>query len=381
MRITVDASPSTIRAEFSRCSAALTLRPTKPTCSFNSIISVRRRGSASLCRLLSSQCDRWTEADPSRSDSAREIRRQKKTGAEELADVVESPEEAIKSEPDEATGVGEERTRPGVSLESAGITSPGNDETKRTPRSRTLSVCLFQFRCLNYARFIDRAEVSGLRRRTFWRMVRRWQFVPLDTAGFAEWQPAVARGRALRELKYAVRLRQRGNFDETSAQSLWLVQEDAKKSGASEKEVTGCDRRRDGYGEALNSELWREHIRASFSLGSGTVKVRGSGVPPSTRVGGGSLRRPSMRTAILPPRKLFLTERTRWKWPCSIRLETEPRFSRSRIQARRLVLCGYRGSYVLGNEIQRTGRTAARRQDQIRLRLTARWSLGVLRKR
>jgi len=124
----------------------------------------------------------------------------------------------------------------------------------------------------NYAAFIERSEIR------IFDQQQSLQDAPLgiiavNEAGLAEWQPGVETFTGLeRELKYLLRAYDsKGNFDETSARPLWLYRESSpgkvvKSDGQSPPELLAA------YGE---SDLARHGI----SLGSGTVKVQGGGIP------------------------------------------------------------------------------------------------------
>src|SRR6266567_3633563 len=124
----------------------------------------------------------------------------------------------------------------------------------------------------NYASFIKRAEIR------IYDQQQSLQAVPLktiavDDAGLAEWQPTseILAGPA-RELKYVLRAYDsKGNFDETDARPLRLYREPSPKdvetsNGPPARELLAA------YGE---NDLARQQI----PLGSGTVKVQGSGIP------------------------------------------------------------------------------------------------------
>jgi flagellar motor protein MotB len=84
----------------------------------------------------------------------------------------------------------------------------------------------------NYGAFISRAEVRILERgRSV--QATPLQVLEIDGEGFAEWQPAAGRFEApVHELQYVLRAYDaKGNFDETSPQPLWLVYQDAVKRG------------------------------------------------------------------------------------------------------------------------------------------------------
>jgi flagellar motor protein MotB len=128
----------------------------------------------------------------------------------------------------------------------------------------------------NYASFLKRAEI-----RIFDQQSLRPDpllIIPVDDAGLAAWQPAedILAGPA-RELKYLLRAYDsKGNFDETDARPLWLYhQASPGKFVKSDKPPTQALLA--AYGE---NDLARQGI----PLGSGTVKVQGSGVPESHTV-------------------------------------------------------------------------------------------------
>ena len=180
----------------------------------------------------------------------------------------------------------------------------------------------------NYASFIDRAEVR------IFGHAQSLQSAPLeviavDGAGLAEWQPAVeSLPDAVRELKFVLRAYDaKGNFDETEAQPLWLHHEerlDAAVAHAGDEPVgdagLGVLAGAGGGGElavdtaaddspdaALDGQSTgepgdknvaaaptpRELLSAygesslalhNIALGSGTVRVQGSGIPASHTV-------------------------------------------------------------------------------------------------
>ena len=134
----------------------------------------------------------------------------------------------------------------------------------------------------NYSAFIQRAEV-----RVF-ESEQSLQAEPLaiaaiDPSGFAEWQPTSNEVRApARELMYVLRAYDKnGNFDETTPQPLWFVYgggSESEDSEDTEVEKSKADAELlASYGE---SGLGVSNIR----LGSGTVKVRGRGIPPQHSV-------------------------------------------------------------------------------------------------
>ena len=133
----------------------------------------------------------------------------------------------------------------------------------------------------NYGAFIERSEVR------IFEDGQSAQSVPLqvlevDGAGLAEWLPeSEGFPGPARELQYVLRSYDgKGNFDETVPQPLWLVRGEADDA-AVETETAALRDEPDAllaaYGE---SNLGVRNIR----LGSGTVRVRGSGVPAGHQV-------------------------------------------------------------------------------------------------
>ena len=124
----------------------------------------------------------------------------------------------------------------------------------------------------NYAAFIQRAEIR------IFDQAQSLEAVPLkiiavNDAGLAEWQPGEETlAGPTRELKYTLRAYDsKGNFDETDARPLLLNRGPSRGAAvasdqASPRELLAA------YGE---NDLAKQHI----PLGSGTVKVQGSGMP------------------------------------------------------------------------------------------------------
>ena len=119
--------------------------------------------------------------------------------------------------------------------------------------------------------FLKRAEIRIFEQQSL--QAEPLAIIPVDDTGLAEWQPAakILAGPA-RELKYLLRAYDsKGNFDETDARPLWLYhQASAGKFAMSDKPSTQALLA--AYGE---NDLARQQI----PLGSGTVKVQGSGIP------------------------------------------------------------------------------------------------------
>jgi hypothetical protein len=139
----------------------------------------------------------------------------------------------------------------------------------------------------NYSSFIERAEVRIFEQQQSLQAVPL-EIVVVDDAGLAEWQPAAERlAGPARELKYVLRAYDsKGNFDETDAQPLWLYHEAtpeevvAREGGESAGDAEGAN----GGAEPPPRELLAAYgesdlARHNIPLGSGTVKVQGSGIP------------------------------------------------------------------------------------------------------
>src|SRR6476646_6434805 len=128
----------------------------------------------------------------------------------------------------------------------------------------------------NYAAFLNRAEIRIFEQQPL--QAEPLAIIPVDDTGVAEWQPAaeILAGPA-RQLKYLLRAYDsKGNFDETDARPLWLYHEtSAGKFAKSDKPPTQALLA--AYGE---NDLARQQI----PLGSGSVKVQGSGIPAGHKV-------------------------------------------------------------------------------------------------
>ena len=76
----------------------------------------------------------------------------------------------------------------------------------------------------NYSAFIDRSEVRIFQADQS-TQAAPMKVLPVDAAGFAEWEPTAEQTTApMRELQYVLRAYDKqGNFDETTPQPLWLV--------------------------------------------------------------------------------------------------------------------------------------------------------------
>jgi flagellar motor protein MotB len=141
----------------------------------------------------------------------------------------------------------------------------------RDPGSNAASVVHFRM-YNNYASFINRAEIRIFDQQQS-SQAEPLKIIAADDAGLAEWQPSieVLTGQA-RELKYVLRAYDsKGNFDETDARPLRLYREQSPKDVAKSEEPSQRALLA-AYGE---NDLARQQI----PLGSGTVKVQGSGIP------------------------------------------------------------------------------------------------------
>src|SRR5215471_17113889 len=124
----------------------------------------------------------------------------------------------------------------------------------------------------NYSSFIKRAEIRIFDQQQSLQAAPL-QIIAVDDAGFAEWHPtAEILAGPSRDLKYLLRAYDpKGNFDETDARPLRLYRE-ALPGNVVTSDAQSTRELLAAYGE---NNLARQQI----SLGSGTVKVRGSGIP------------------------------------------------------------------------------------------------------
>src|SRR5215469_11653745 len=129
----------------------------------------------------------------------------------------------------------------------------------------------------NYSAFIKRAEIRIFEQQQSLQTAPL-EVIAIDDAGFAEWQPATKTlASGARELRYLLRAYDsKGNFDETDARPLWLQRERLPIDVAT-SDATWQHELLAAYGQ---NQLVRHHIL----LGSGTVKVQGSGVPTDHQV-------------------------------------------------------------------------------------------------
>jgi len=155
----------------------------------------------------------------------------------------------------------------------------------------------------NYGYFIDSAEIRIFDADQSVTEVPM-ETLPIEIGGTTEWTPVVARFRApMRELKYVLRAYGAdGTFDETAAQPLWLMYpidgnstETSESSGSSESSAnpilsggTGSSGGRvatsGGASPLLEAYGESEIAVNNIVLGSGTVTVQGSHIPPGHNV-------------------------------------------------------------------------------------------------
>ena len=124
----------------------------------------------------------------------------------------------------------------------------------------------------NYAAFIQRAEIRIFDQQQSLEAVPL-KIIAVNDAGLAEWQPAAESfAGPTRELKYVLRAYDsKGNFDETDARPLVLDRGQSHEAVAKSDEASPHQLLA-AYGQ---NDLAKQHI----PLGSGTVKVQGSGIP------------------------------------------------------------------------------------------------------
>lgn len=155
-----------------------------------------------------------------------------------------------------------------------GVTDSSSDESP-APSARYVGDPVRFRMYANYGAFLDHAEVRIFNADQSVQ-AEPLHVVPFDSNGLADWVPTADRVAApASDLKYLLRVYDsKGNFDETATQPLWLVYGYA---GERDTDPEHVKQRRDaelvaGYGE---NSLAVSNIR----LGSGTVKVSGSGIP------------------------------------------------------------------------------------------------------
>ena len=124
----------------------------------------------------------------------------------------------------------------------------------------------------NYASFMKRAEIRIFDQQQSLEAVPL-KIIPVNDAGLAEWHPTaeILAGPA-RELKYLLRAYDpKDNFDETDARPLRVYREPSPRDVVTSDASTTR--------ELLAAYGQNDLARQQIPLGSGTVKVRGSGIP------------------------------------------------------------------------------------------------------
>jgi flagellar motor protein MotB len=127
----------------------------------------------------------------------------------------------------------------------------------------------------NYSAFIDRSEVrifpAGQSTQA-----APLRVLPVDAAGFAEWEPTAEQTTApARELQYVLRAYDKsGNFDETNPQPLWLVLDNGTRTDMPPQDTLGEPAK-----ELLASYGASALTVRNIPLSSGTIKVRGGSIP------------------------------------------------------------------------------------------------------
>ncbi|HJY35873.1 MAG TPA: hypothetical protein VJ299_00345, partial [Steroidobacteraceae bacterium] len=124
----------------------------------------------------------------------------------------------------------------------------------------------------NYSAFIDRSEVRIFQADQS-TQAAPLKVLPVDAAGFAEWEPTAEQTTApMRELKYVLRAYGKdGNFDETTPQPLWFVLDDGTHT-----DVPPQDQQSKELLASYGTSALTSH---NIALGSGTIKVRGGSIP------------------------------------------------------------------------------------------------------
>ncbi len=127
----------------------------------------------------------------------------------------------------------------------------------------------------NYSAFIDRSEVRIFQADQS-TQATPMKVLPVDAAGFAEWEPTAEQTTApMRELQYVLRAYDKqGNFDETTPQPLWLVLDNGTRTDVPPQDAPAQPPK-----ELLASYGTSGLTSHNIPLGSGTIKVRGGSIP------------------------------------------------------------------------------------------------------
>jgi hypothetical protein len=127
----------------------------------------------------------------------------------------------------------------------------------------------------NYSAFIERSEVRVFQANQSMQAAPL-KVLPIDSSGFAEWELTAEQTTApLRELMYVLRAYDKaGNFDETSPQPLWVVLDDGTHTDVAPKDSPARS-----PNELLASYGATSLTLRNIPLSSGTIKVRGGGIP------------------------------------------------------------------------------------------------------
>ena len=150
----------------------------------------------------------------------------------------------------------------------------------RLPDQESASPVFFRM-YTNYSSFIDRAEIRVFEPGRS-PQADPLDIVPIDLEGTAKWLPTVEALSGSREPhSYVLRAYDKvGNFDETQPQPLWVIYDQAKSVDVEEFEQSWAD---------INPELLQAYGEDrlglhNIGLSSGTVNVRGSGIPDGHEV-------------------------------------------------------------------------------------------------
>ena len=181
----------------------------------------------------------------------------------------------------------------------------------------------------------------------------------------------------------------KGNFDETVAAAAVAVSTRPSSplptlpdAAASPEDVEATTAPKTPAGASCSRPTARAALALhNIPLGSGTVKVQGSGIPRTTRSGSPAARCPSTRGQLHgggDPADRRAHGRGRRARRRGQRLAVP---ARPRARAQRLVLRRHRRPHAVGEPHERPGRFAAGRKRALRPRFLAGRPAGVLRER